>query len=277
MAEDEACLEMVRGQDHDRYLTALYAPAAARAGLFALYAFNIELARIRETVREPMIGEIRLTWWREAIEGAASGKPRKHPVAEALTPWLAPKRVPLVLLDGMIDGRLTDVYDTPAQTLDDVLTYADLTAGNLNEAALWVCLGRAPGEADRQAVRRVGQAWALTGLLRAVGFHAAMQRVYLPEEDLAAAGVPRESLFQGALTPALAPALLRLAEAAHDRLCGIGKPPKHGLPPFLLATLARDYLHRFSAAAGDIQQADFQAGAVSRQAKLAWAALWGRP
>ena len=54
------CQNQVRQHDRDRYLTALFAPPARRPGLFALYAFNLEVAKVREAVSEPMLGHIRL-------------------------------------------------------------------------------------------------------------------------------------------------------------------------------------------------------------------------
>src|SRR5215469_12593939 len=75
---------LVRQHDHDRFQTALFAPAARREALFALYAFNYEIARVRESVREPALGEIRLEWWRQAVDAAYLGKPPRHPVAEAV-------------------------------------------------------------------------------------------------------------------------------------------------------------------------------------------------
>ena len=75
---------LVRRHDRDRFQTALFAPAAHREALFALYAFNYEIARVREIVREPMLGRIRLQWWREAMAAAFAGGPvRRHEVVDA--------------------------------------------------------------------------------------------------------------------------------------------------------------------------------------------------
>src|SRR5438552_16844209 len=76
---------LVRRHDHDRYLSALFAPEPARAGLFALYAFNVEVAKTREVVREPILGSIRLQWWRDALAEIYGGGPvRRHEVVEPL-------------------------------------------------------------------------------------------------------------------------------------------------------------------------------------------------
>src|SRR3569623_1855512 len=89
----------VRAADPDRYFSALFAPAAARPLLFALYAFNAEVARVAETVREPMLGAIRLEWWRETSEGAAMGAPRHHDVARGLASLFADRPVALADLE----------------------------------------------------------------------------------------------------------------------------------------------------------------------------------
>jgi 15-cis-phytoene synthase len=72
------CENLVREQDPDRYFATLFAPAERRPGLFALYAFNIEIAKIREAVSEPIPGEIRLSWWREMLEGASGCERDPH-------------------------------------------------------------------------------------------------------------------------------------------------------------------------------------------------------
>src|SRR5690606_14627189 len=80
----DSCIDEVRRRDHDRFLTALLAPADRRAALFALYAFNAEIARVREAVSEPMLGQIRLQWWRETVEALTRGEVRGHEAAAAL-------------------------------------------------------------------------------------------------------------------------------------------------------------------------------------------------
>src|SRR5665213_2006368 len=85
----------VRAADPDRYFATLFAPAAQRPFLLALYAFNAEVARVAETVREPMLGAIKLEWWRETSEGASRGTPRNHDVARGLAALLAQRDIVL--------------------------------------------------------------------------------------------------------------------------------------------------------------------------------------
>src|SRR5437868_6643528 len=83
------CGLLVKQEDYERYLCSLFAHTAARERIFALYAFGHEIAKIRELVSEPMVGMIRLQWWREAIEGIYSGSVRKHEIVEALADTLS--------------------------------------------------------------------------------------------------------------------------------------------------------------------------------------------
>src|SRR5450830_2187481 len=85
----EHCAALVREADRDRFLATLFAPAEHRDALFALYAFNLEIIRVRELAREPMPGEIRLQWWREVLSGERDGEAVAHPVAAALRETLA--------------------------------------------------------------------------------------------------------------------------------------------------------------------------------------------
>ena len=74
-------------------------------GLRLIYAFNHEVARVAETVRQPMMGEIRLEWWRETVNGARLGRPRDHDVARALAELFAARRLPAELFETIIDAR----------------------------------------------------------------------------------------------------------------------------------------------------------------------------
>src|SRR5262249_20084786 len=98
------CAGLLRRQDPDRYLTALFAPSDRREALLALYAFNHELARARESVREPIMGQMRLQWWRDGLAELRAGRPRAHEVVLGLNAAMAAHRLSPALLDGMIDA-----------------------------------------------------------------------------------------------------------------------------------------------------------------------------
>lgn len=277
---DAHCAELVRDLDHDRYLTVLYAPESARAGLFALYAFNVELARVREQVSQPMLGDIRLTWWREGLDTAYGGVPRPHPVLEAISAHVATAGVPRELLEQCIEARLTDVYGEQPSSIGELCAYADMSGGALAEAALWVCLGHAPDAILTQAVRCVGQAWTLVGILRAIGFHAAMQRVMLPADELVKAGIAPESLYQGDMGEEIIGVVRSVHRAASDALDSaravLRRSPARTRPAWLLAAMTRDYLNRIRASGFDMRAVRLEQGVLARQTRLFWAATTGR-
>jgi hypothetical protein len=63
------CMEYVRTHDSDHYLTTLLLPSpSARSAVFAVRAFNVEMAKIPDTARrEPRMGQLRYVWWRNIL------------------------------------------------------------------------------------------------------------------------------------------------------------------------------------------------------------------
>jgi len=175
----EACAKAVRKYDPDRYFSALFAPADKRPFLFALYALNHGLAHVAESVREPMIGEIRLQWWRETLEGARAGDPRPHDVARAMAATFAATKLPLDLLDAIIDARSFDL-NRGAFTEDAARdVYLDATSGNLMRLASHVL-----GAEHEALAHEAGLAYGLAGLLRN---QAVTSRQILPDAATAKA------------------------------------------------------------------------------------------
>src|SRR5260370_501456 len=113
------CEALVSAADKDRFLAALFAPAEHRGALYALYAFNSEIARVRESIREPLAGEIRLQWWNDAIAGRAAGDAQSNPVAAALLAAVARYRLPTELLTSLIAARRFDLYNDPMRKVAD--------------------------------------------------------------------------------------------------------------------------------------------------------------
>src|SRR5688572_25655373 len=118
------CEEVVRAGDKNRFLATLFAPEKYRRPLYALYAFNLEIARVRELAREPLPGELRLQWWREALSAVGQGDAAGHPVAAALRDVVVRYRLPPQMLLELIDARAFDLYDEPMASVADLEIHA---------------------------------------------------------------------------------------------------------------------------------------------------------
>jgi 15-cis-phytoene synthase len=240
------CAALVREADKDRYLAALFAPAEHRNALFALYAFDAEIARVRGLAREPMPGEMRLQWWREVLVGEREGETAAHPVAAALRDALARHRIDVALLIALIDAQSFDLYDEPMANRDDLETYAVATRGAVFAIAANILGSRAP--AARALARHAGIAHTIASVLSGLRLHASRRQLYLPIDVLARNNVEREDIFAGHATPELSAALAELRlyacrhlDAAQEELPGV---PEAVLPALLPAALVRPILQR---------------------------------
>jgi phytoene synthase len=281
MAESSSlsyCAEQVRRHDRDRYLSCLFAPASRREGLFALYAFNLEVARTAEAVSEVMLGRIRLQWWRDALEEIHAGRPRRHEVIEPLARAVQAHGLTRGHFERLIDAREFDLEKQAPETLAQLEDYAEATSAGLVLLTLEVLGAR--DEASRQAGRHVGIAWALTGLLRAVPFHARLKRLYLPRELSEAAGLDLGDVFALRGSPALAEVARQLAARAGEHLAAARalrpQVPKTALPGLLPTTLAGHYLGRLAKAGDDPFHPGVQSRSPGHVWRLAAARLLGR-
>jgi NADH dehydrogenase [ubiquinone] 1 alpha subcomplex assembly factor 6 len=232
---------IVRTHDRDRFQTVLFAPAEAREALFALYAFNYEIARVRETVREPMLGQIRLQWWREAIDMAyGEAQPRRHEVVEPLTAAIRSRGLSRDHFDRLIDARERDLDDAPLTTLAALEDYAECTSAPLIRLALEALGASTPS--TETAAAEIGVAYALTGLLRAMPIHALAGRCFIPLDLATETGLDAADYAAGRATPALQRAVEAIARAAERHLAAARAMrrdvPKAALPALLPARIA---------------------------------------
>jgi NADH dehydrogenase [ubiquinone] 1 alpha subcomplex assembly factor 6 len=269
---------LVRQHDRDRFQTALFAPARHREALFALYAFNYEIARVRESVREPMLGRIRLQWWREAIETVyGGGAPRRHEVVPALTAAIRERALSRVYFDRLIDAREGDLDDDPPATMAALEAYALASSSGLIQLALEVLVAANP--AARAAATEIGVAYALTGLIRAMPVHVAMGRRTIPDDVATEAGLDPDDYAARRATPALRRAVAALAAAAERRLDAARElrpdMPKAALPALLPGRIAAHTLRRLERAEYDPFRGAGE-GDPLQSWRLAFAALSGR-
>ena len=171
---------LARAADYDRYLSAVFAPAARREALFALIAFNHEIARIPEAVSEPMLGRIRLQWWREVLDAVHAGEPRPPPrggaAAGRRAPGLRARPPPVRRAAGSAGDRSGG--GGPGRSRGRWSATPPATGGSLTQLMVHAS-GADSGEA-LEAGRRVGAAWALIGTLRAAPHAAAQGRAHAP-------------------------------------------------------------------------------------------------
>jgi phytoene synthase len=213
----EHCERLVRAGDKDRFLASLFAPQKYRRALYALYAFNLEVTRTRELAREPMPGEIRLQWWRDALGGAGRGEVDAHPVAAAIRDVVVRYRLPPRTLAELIDARAFDLYDEPMASLSYLERYAAHTSSALMEMAARILAdGRDLGTSD--LTRHAGMAYAFAGLLRALPIHAARGQLYLPADLMQRYGAQSADVFAGKATTELRAVLADLRLQARHHL-----------------------------------------------------------
>ena len=238
------CASEVKAYDPDRYLTALFAPKAYREAIFSLYAFSSDIARTRELVSEPILGQIRLKWWNDTISSIYEGETINHPVVMELSEAIKKfELVPKPFYD-LITARSLDLSDTPPENMDKLETYAQNTSGILSRLAMNV-LGYTVG-APIKAANLVGTAWALIGLMRSVGFHAQNQRIYIPETLINNYNLSETNLLNPSSVNQLKEAIIEIVCKAEEKIIearGLKNDiPKGASSVLLLASIADNYI-----------------------------------
>lgn len=227
------CGALVREQDPDRFLLSMFAPASAREALWALFAFNYEIAKTREVVTETQLGLIRLQWWREEIGKLYAGAgPPENETLKALAQAIQAHDLPQDEFDALIYAREFDLEDVLPADLTGLMNYADYTHAPLLRLALRAC-GDDP---DLEPVQTIAVNYALAGVLRAVPLHAGQRRCYLPESLLSEHGVITAQLFEGKSREGLQP----VTEAISTEIVERCKPTSR----FLRATQALAVIYK---------------------------------
>jgi len=265
----EPLFERLRRLDYDRWLSLLYAPPGKQEALLALYAFHLEVARVREVVSTSLLGEIRLTWWQEALDEIyGAGPVRKHEVALPLATAIWAHELPRVLFDRLISARLADLEsDRPA-----TLAQAAANAREMN-GPLIALATRILGVPLDEAADAAGEAAGLTGLFRGLAFWGAKGRVLLPADLLP----DPDPVLQGLVTPDLMAALSQVADAAKEAGSRARRTPipRQARPAFLDLALAPLYL-RLADKADDPFRSEMAPPSWRKQLRYAWVSMSGR-
>lgn len=187
------CERLVREQDPDRFLLSHFAPVQCREALWALFAFNHEIAKTREVVSETQLGLIRLQWWRDAIAAIYDGgNVPEHEVVQPLAGVIKDYDLDRELFDTLIYAREFDLEDVLPADIDGVLHYADFTSMPLLKLAVTI----AGGDAEVEPVSVVATNYALMGMLRGTVSFAKQRRCYLPQDAMEACSVSTNKLYE---------------------------------------------------------------------------------
>jgi phytoene synthase len=239
------CETTVRRADEDRFFASLFAPAEKRPLLFALYCFNHELARASEAAHDPLATEIRLQWWRDALEAAREGRSRAHPVAVGLAEILLRDPARTADLKALIDARVVESSPAPFATLAAMESHARATSARLMRAAARLLAGA--GEAA-DIIDEAGTAYGLAGMLRSVPFHALRGRLFLPFDLVATEFLSTADIVSGKNSAKLKRVLDRVILCAldHFRRATRNALPRAVLPAVLPASLVPAYMSRLT-------------------------------
>lgn len=228
---DAIVRDLVRRFDRGRYWAARFAPEPVQSHLLALYAFNAELSRIPAQVSEAMFGEVRLQWWRDALDLSSDGERSAHPLADALAQTRRACDLPAEDLLVMVDARVFDINREPMASEAALENYLRQTASVLFKLAARIA-GAKDGEAE-PACDAAAMAYGLTGLLRAFAAHASAGRIFLPLAHFSAHNVDPASILRGETSPRLRRALAVLIAKARQHLSTFREAAAN-LPPDLL-------------------------------------------
>lgn len=257
-----SALEIARQHDRERYFCALFARPAARPAVFALLALNHELGSVAEKVSEPLVGQIRLAWWRDAIATIGEGASHPHPLVAELTDACRDGRLDATILSELVEAREAEFAGQLGDDIDLLGEYARLTSGALHRAMLGAVDPSAEIGAARSA-EQVGTAWGLVGALRSLPYQVSGG----PFTQLA--GKERPHLRE--VTKEIARFAAKLVAEARPAAKAM---PRAQFTPFLPAIMTEDYLRRLADAGFDPMEARFGEGIFQR--RLAVLAGWAR-
>jgi phytoene synthase len=233
----DACLATLRDTDFDRYLACLLMPEDKRGAVAALYAFNAELARVRDVIHQPLPGEIRLQWWRDVIEGGGEGDNFANPLAAGLIRAVDEHTLPRAALIAMTEARIFDLYDDPMVSTSMFEGYAGETASALIQLVAMI-LDPASARAVAEASGHAGIAQLVAGCLLLLPKHRQRGQVYIPGDILAATGLNAGAFLAGDDKAQICAAISAFVGYGRDHLAKARAAARDVMP----ATVSRAFL-----------------------------------
>jgi phytoene synthase len=252
-ASADFCAQLVRAHDFTRYASTLFGAADQRRALLALYAFNVEISRVREQVSQPLPGEMRLQWWTDLLAGEGHGGVEGNPVAAELMLAIRSRRLPVERLSRLIDEHQFDLYNDPMPTMAALESYINDTSSAL--FSLGVAIAGRQSEQIEHLARHAGLAQGMVQVMTALPLDASRRQLFVPLQLLQGQGSGMEEVFAGKETPKLRAALDQMLGEARGHLktafALLTETPPEVRPIFLPLVLVRRELARMSRADSD--------------------------
>lgn len=242
------CADLVRSHDFPRYAATLFTPAAERRALLALYAFNVEIVRVRDQVSQPLPGEIRFQWWTDMLSGHVHGSAEGNPVAAELLRAIRDFDLPVEPLSLLADEHQFDLYNDPMPTMAALEGYLAATSSALFGLAAQVLAP--PSAPTEHLARHAGLAQGIVQVIANLPRDAAHRQLFLPQQLLASHDCNAEDVFAGKETPNLRAVLEQLMGEARQHLTTalslLAQVPVSARPAFLPLSQVRADLKRLS-------------------------------
>lgn len=251
------CANLVRAHDFNRYASTLFVAPQLRRPLLSLYAFNVEITRVRDLVSQPLPGEIRMQWWTDMLAGLEHGSTEANPVAAELLQTIKAYALPVDRLSRLIEEHQFDLYNDPMPTEGALDGYLNDTSGALFVLAAQIAAGAAalPAAEIGHLARHAGLAQGILQVLASLPRDAAHRQLFVPLQILSRHGTDMEAVFAGTATSAIGAALDELAGQAQAHLDTalelLAEIPQPIRPVFLPLALVRRDLARRSRAGLD--------------------------
>ncbi|KAH6569673.1 hypothetical protein BASA50_002131 [Batrachochytrium salamandrivorans] len=241
---EKYCMDLVRSHDYEQFLATLFVSAPARPAAWAIKAFNVETALIRDVVSQANIREMRIQWWRDAIDRTFQGSPPNHPITKTLAKTLEKTRLSKMWFTKILSARESNMKDTQYNTMTDLEAYAENTVSSLIYLQL-EALGISDLNAEH-AASHSGKAIGIATALRGTPFNVSKRRFYLPAEIMSQHSVVTEEIFRFGPNEKLADAIFTIATRANDQLLTARTfskdVPKEATATLLPLVIAHNYL-----------------------------------
>jgi len=250
------CRSIVRESGIDAYLATLFLPADIRPYVYAFYAFDAEISHIRSLIKEPMMGEVRLQWWREIISGGRSGEANNNPVAAGLLAAINRFELPVMGFENYLNARVFDLYNDPMPDKGTLEGYAGETCSFLFFQISMMLVkkaGEVPGNLS-DCAGHAGVVLVLTEVVKNLPMHRSRQQCYIPVSMLDEAGLTLEQYYSAENEVATGKLNGLLLAYMRHHISEFQKHSEH-LPKqlkavFLPMSLSQPYLARFEKIAG---------------------------